>query len=153
MMRALITAAALVLLILVCVLAGGYPREWLLIPRVPSTFLGTVGAMTLVAVGVGLNYPYSLLILGAMSLIALSKTGRDRWRVWLTIGIVNVMPSLFLYREDTFYHYRFGYQFARYGQEADLHEFVGALALGVIAIILAWTLYAKRFRPRIMGRP
>ncbi len=145
-MRAtLVAVAGMLLLILVCVLLGASPQDWLLVSRVPTTFFGIVGAMTLVALGVGLNYPYSLLILGAMGLIALSKLGRERWRVWLAIGIIYVMPSIVLYNQHEYYN------LVPYGQEESANEIAGAISTCAALLAAVGFYYVKKIRPKIMS--
>jgi hypothetical protein len=143
-MRRLITAAAAALLTLACVPAMAYPRGLWMIPVFPQTFLGVLGAIILTLLGVGVNYPYSLAVLGIMSLVALSDRGRARWRVWMGVGIVYEIPSLLLYRSSGYYH------FGPYGQEARVYEITGGITLCVILAIGVCILYEKVIRPRIM---
>jgi hypothetical protein len=145
-MRILIATVTAILLALACVPACASIGDPQFAPQDSLSFFGTVGSVVMMVLSISLVFPYSLLPLGCMSLIALSKFGRRRWRVWLVIGIIYAMPSILIYGDGP--RYSPTPDFLLSGTEC---EFVGHLTVMLVCAIAAAILYATRIRPRIMG--
>lgn len=108
---------------------------------VSPPFLENLGASSLLFLDNVFPYPQSLIVLGFVSLFALSPIGQKRWRIWVAAGIVFVIVGIIA--DDGMLVQRM----ASYCQQNGGYGPVGTASLVLLSVpVIGMVLFAVRHR-------